>query len=175
MASSQPSPPSSFTDKVQAYAAVVGIIVTIVGFIFLIVEIKHTKLALEISESSLTAATHERLLLHNLEMHKIMLAHPEIRSYYYEGKKLETKKEPEDQTYNLVNTTSEAFADFFEHVSFQLDTMDESHRRAWKKYGMNIFCDSFVLRKFMKENEDWYHGKVKDMIGFKPTWPDQDP
>lgn len=142
--------------NLQFISSVVGILVSLLGFVFIGNQVVQAR-------KDLHASTHERLLRHNLEVLGKIIDNPEVRPFLYDNKRISRDTDPE--TRSKVLTFCEIFVDFFEHVSFQRPHIEEKAIVTWEKYTSSMFASSYEMRKFFRENMNWYHGDLRRMVG----------
>lgn len=155
-------------DQIQSATAVAGVIVSLLGFLFIGYQIGQAK-------AELHANTHERLLDHNLEVLTLIASHPDTRPYFYDDVRLsDSPSFPDDiRTRNQVLTICEIFTDLFEHVALQRDNMPADVVATWTEYAQSMYEDSYELRHFLKENQNWYHESLHEIAGLNDKWPEQ--
>jgi hypothetical protein len=131
----------SWTDVVQAIAAIGSVLIAVVGFGILIFQIKQL-------ERAIRGDTQSGLYTQTLEIMKFIADNPEIRPYFYEGKELR----PEDTSYNLILTATEIVADFFEHVVLQKANLPDEVWQKWCFQIQKTYSNSPVLQEYYATN-----------------------
>lgn len=158
----------TWTDKVQAICSVLSIIVTISGFVFIGIQIRQ-------SNKELFANTHERLIMHNLEILKFIGDNVEIKPFLYDEKKLQDLQGVSPEEKQIIEEKTkiacEIFTDLFEHVAFQWSALPKYARESWKQYALEMYANSYELRKFVKEQQKWYTNQLLRIINFSTQWP----
>ncbi len=134
-----------WTDEVQAICSLLGVVVTIVGFIYVIKQLNSAKKANQI-------ATYENIYARMHDIHKFLFEHPEFRDYFYHEKKIA----PGDPKYSQVMTVAEMFADFLQQVMLQADLMPKKTAEGWTNYARSVIRRSPVLKEFFVRNKEWY-------------------
>jgi len=106
---------------------------------------------------SMQASMYATIASHTLEMDKIFIEHPELRSYFYGGQQITE----EDRNYSLVLSIAEYQLDYFDATTTQLgyipDDADKlEDRETWQHYFADSFAKSPILCKRLNANRDWY-------------------
>jgi hypothetical protein len=142
-----------WTDAVQA-------IVSVVGFIVIIIQLRQLKLSLQ-------SDTHSKLYTHYLEMIKLFLEKPELRPYFYEGKAIQqsvpnharTRQEQE------VEVMCEIMLSVFEHAVMQEKNLPKDSRdNCWEAYVRERYNGSPELKRFFEANRTWYAKALSDLL-----------
>lgn len=131
-----------WTDILQAIGAVGSLVIAVVGFGILIYQIKQL-------ERAIRGDTQSGLYAQTFEIMKFIADNPQIRPYFYDGKELQAG----DESYNLIMTTSEIVADFFEHVVQQKTNLPDE---VWQKWCLQIqktYSNSPALREYYATNK----------------------
>lgn len=134
-----------WTDGMQAICSLLGVLVTVIGFIYVIKQLNSAKKANQI-------ATYENLYARMHDIHKFFFEHPGYRDYFYHSKRID----PGHDDYQKVMTVAEMFADFLQQVKLQSDLMPKKTANGWINYAHSVLRRSPVLREFLVRNKDWY-------------------
>jgi len=132
---------------------VAGVVVTVAGFFFVYYQIKQINRAGR-------ASTHASIFSHSLELTRLMLDHPEVRPYLYDGKDIAEG----DPAYNQVMLACEMLADFYEHVSLQRENLPKQSLDCWDKAMARRYLKNPVLEKYVEENGDVYARDLSEAI-----------
>lgn len=144
----------NWTEATQAICSIITVIITLVGLIFIIVQLTSAKKANQI-------ATYENLYARMHDIHKFLYDHSELREYFYSSKKTNC----DDANYVKVLIATEMFADFLQQVKLQSDLMPKKTAEGWNNYCTSINSRSVVLQEFIENNKKWYPSNFYQMRG----------
>lgn len=92
------------------------------------------------------------------DISKIFVDKPQLRPYFYEGKKLNQG----DPNYNSVMAVAEMYLDFYESLQddyvYALRGMEKGgeYRQKWDVYFKSMFATSPALCALAKDHQSWY-------------------
>jgi len=125
----------NWTAVVQAVGAVAAVVVGILGFLFVWVQIRGLKQALN-------SETHSKVYAEDFEIIKLFVDKPHLRPYFYE--KVEIKPGSTDEA--AVQTIAELWCCHFEHVMLQLNYLPKVIRQSWVDYARFVYKSSPAIR-----------------------------
>jgi hypothetical protein len=141
----------TWTDDVQA-------IVSIVGFIVIIIQLRQVK-------RSLQSDAHSKLYTHYLEMTKVFLQKPQLRAYFYEGKTLDQSTPHHGGLRQEIDLMCEINLSLFEHAVVQKHNLPgDSWDNCWKAYVQERYRSSPELKRFFAANRSWYAQALCDLL-----------
>lgn len=149
-----------WTDKVQAMCGVLTLVATIIGFIFLSIQITQAKHALQ-------ASAHTAIYAQIQTIDQIFVDKPSLRKFFYDNYDFPadaTEKEKE-----AVVPVADVMQDFFEHVTLQRENLPENKWPLWLKYMRFVYDNSPVMRRHLKENAAMYDPEYVKLITAKET------
>ena len=142
------------------------------GFVFVVIslgflveqtkfQVKQTKLQVDGLRSSSYAAVLDK----QLEIHKIFLDAPKLRTYFENG--IEIRES--DQYYNKVISIADYHLDFFDLLWGQGDNFlslkdDEDAWRGWQIYIGDTFNKSPALCQRLKTVSSWYENNFIEFV-----------
>jgi heme/copper-type cytochrome/quinol oxidase subunit 2 len=121
--------------------------------------VMQTRYALQSVESNVFST----VTTQNLAEDKVFIKYPEVRPFFYNGKKLS----PGDPLRHRVLATAEYLLDLFDSMSTQLKKYPRLWRHeknAWEQNIIDMFAWSPVLCNYLEVNKDWYN---EDMLALK--------
>lgn len=103
------------------------------------------------------ASMYATIATHTFEMDRLFIEHPNLRSYFYDGKDIDQK----DKDYDLVIAIAEHQLDYFDATWTQLgyipdDEDKKEDRETWKRYFFDSFANSPILCRRINMNRSWY-------------------
>jgi hypothetical protein len=122
--------------------------------------------------------THSRLYDHYLKVNDLLSKKPELRPYFYDGKSLEASHPKHADMLAEIQMMSEVILGLLEHAAVQKDNLPpDSWANCWSNYTDERFQKSPELKKFFKDNHQWYalsfceviRGKFPELL--KPAQP----
>jgi len=142
-----------WTDVVQAMTAIGTLLITTIGFCFIYVQMEQT-------QHILNSSTHAAIYGQTQVLDQLMIEKPFLRKYIYEN-----CEPPEDlERRRIVLSTTDMFADFFEHVAQQRTNMPENIRRPWLSYIRDVYKSSPAYRDQFKDRGIWYEEEYKKLV-----------
>jgi len=155
----QQSPMPLWTDKVQAIAIIVyvvltfaHVIVTLVGFLLLRRQIRQVDL-------STRGETYGELYSQQHAITTFFLENLRLRPYFYDNQEIRA-----DAEYLQIMAVAEMVADFLEHIYLQLPNLPADVRDGWATYMRRIYCNSPALRSHLEANGSWYSDELIEML-----------
>ena len=138
------------SDDIAAVAAVLTACVSFGGFLFIYIQVRHARRAIE-------AQAHAQIYQQEAEIQKLFLEHPLVRRILVQ--KLPV---PEDEeTYERVMTFCALIADFLEYLILKKEKLDRRIFDAFIIGGRYYFSKSPAYEKFFSVNRNNYS---KDLV-----------
>ncbi len=133
------------TNQIQATAAVMSVVVTLVGFFLLWRQIRQVELTTR-------AETHGYLYTHQDSITRFFIENSNIRPYFYDNKEVSIT----DSELGTIRAVTEMIADFSEHIYLQLPNLPKDVQEGWESYMKNLYNRSPALRSHFIDNGSWY-------------------
>jgi hypothetical protein len=134
-----------WTDVVEAIASGATVLVTLVGFLLVVHQIRLVK-------RSLQSDTNGRFCEQSLTIMAFMAERPYLYDYFYERKEL---VENDDNRIEVLCAT-EMMANYADLVVCNLSDVDRPVRERWHSFVADALANSPVLRGFIVERRRWY-------------------
>ena len=132
-----------------------GALVAAFGFIFIWVQLKHERSALE---------AQTRLQIYELGSNvlNMFVERPELRPYFYSNRPIPTK----DPLRSQVLAATELVLDQLESIVMSHGDMDATTLETWAKYMNGIYLTSPTIQEFLDEDHEGnrYDKKFRDLI-----------
>lgn len=151
-----------WTDKVQAIAIIVYVvltfayvIVTLVGFLLLRRQIRQVDL-------STRGETYGELYSQQHSITTFFIENLRLRPYFYDNREIDTGAE-----YVQIMAVAEMVGDFLEHIYLQLPNLPSDVREGWATYMRRVYCNSPALRIHFEANGSWYSEELVEMLRSK--------
>jgi hypothetical protein len=148
-----------WTDKVQAIAIIVYVvltfayvIVTLIGFLLLRRQIRQVDL-------STRGETYGELYSQQHSITTFFIENLQLRPYFYDNREIET-----EANYLQIMAVAEMVADFLEHIYLQLPNLPADVREGWAAYMERIYSNSPALRIHFDANGSWYSEELLEML-----------
>ena len=134
-----------WTEQIQAFAAIAGVLVALLGFGLLFHQIRQLR-------QTIQAESHGRIYQHALEVQKLFVEHPDLRRFFYGREELKAG----DRDYDKVLAFAELVADYLEHIMLQRPNVPSEVQKAWENYTGLMLTSSPVLRQVLIEHQGGY-------------------
>lgn len=136
---------ANWADAFQGIGTVAGAVISLLGFVFVIRQLRHNRMAIE-------AQTEAHIYGMGLEAYKVMIEHPELGPYIYEGQPLPAYGRERYQAFSAF----EMFCDYFEFIILQEDSVSADVRDSWIRYMTKLFQSSVALQEFIYTRQEQY-------------------
>lgn len=134
-----------WADAFQGLGTVAGALISLLGFAFVIRQMRYTRQAIE-------TQTQAQIYNMGLDAYQTLIAHPELGVYFYGEARL-----PVDETERYrVFAAFEIFCDYFEYIILQKGSVSEDVRDSWMRYMTALFRRSPAMREFIEGRRDQY-------------------
>lgn len=141
------------TDLMQAWAAIGGLIVSIVGFLFVYKQIKQVN-------SSIKSNTHSSIATNSFECSRFLFENIELYKYFYQN--IEPDKNSKD--YDKAYLFSEIIMDHFQFIFLERENMDKEIFEKWKLYMKGLYSTSPILKLYLTENRSTYDSGTAQLL-----------
>jgi hypothetical protein len=146
----------NWAEIAQAVAQAATVVVTLVGMIFVILQLRQVA-------SATRGSTAERLAAQRYEVIRFMAQRPETYPYFYED--INPEETAADGTViAFVQYATEMLANYIENVALQREHMSAETWRSWKLFIKSVYLSSPALRVFLQRDEQWYDPKLMVII-----------
>lgn len=135
----------------MTWAAVVQAAASIIGFIFISVQLVHLI-------RSIRGATQDRLYAQYTEICKLFLQNPHLRPYFYENKTLtDSERASTPRLAQEIDFMSEAILGLIEHAVLQKKNLPgDAWKHCWLPYTRERVAKSDAMRKFFQTHKGCY-------------------
>lgn len=150
-------------DATTLSALLVGIIGAIIGAIsggLFVVWATNKQMKVLIKQTS--GSINERLYNQNLEVMRFFAEHPNLYPYFFSNKELNEAKSEEEKAQILC--AADMFVGFLDLAALQIEELPTGLYYSWKKYILDQYKSSPVLRQHIASNPEWYSSSVLKLI-----------
>jgi heme/copper-type cytochrome/quinol oxidase subunit 2 len=148
--------PIHINDLIKLLISVATFVTVCITLVLLVLQnrtvVMQTRYALQSVESNVFSA----VTTQNLAEDKVFIKYPEVRPFFYNGKKLSA----DDPLRQRVQATAEYLLDLFDSMCTQLKKYPQLWRhekRAWEQNIIDMFAFSPVLCDYLEVNQHWYN------------------
>jgi hypothetical protein len=141
--------PSTMAEWVIAIGTCVGALIALLTLLVLWRQLKDLS-------TSIQGSTYQNVINLMIEIDRFFITHPDLKSYFYNGKKLTAADEIESAR---VTSTAEMLLDFFDNVYHQKALLSEEKFRAYLIYMRTLCGRSEALQNQLDRNSNWYPPK----------------
>ncbi len=127
---------ANWTSIVQAVCAIAGVLVGILGFIFVWIQIRGLTQALN-------SEAHSKCYTEDFEIVKLFVDNPHLRPYFYDN----VEVQPGSPDEASVKTIAELWVCHLEHVWLQLEYLPKKIRKSWADYAHYLYRYSPAIRE----------------------------
>jgi hypothetical protein len=145
---------SSWIELIKAFGPIIGALISLLGFIFLIRQIRLNRLSLE-------NQTRSSIYQLSYNVYRLFIEHPDLRPYFYDGKAL-PESEPER---SKVLAAAELLTDFFESIVHSSHIIDPDLRGTWFRYMQDTYRHNPVFQDYIETRGDHYTKVLHKAIG----------
>jgi hypothetical protein len=135
----------NWADAMQGTGTVAAAIISLMGFVFVIRQLRYTRQAIE-------TQTQAQIYNMGLEAYKVVIENPELGQYIYDGVAL-PRSGPER---HKALSAFELFCDYFEYIILQEGAVAADVRDSWIRYMEKLFTSSVALQEFVNARKDQY-------------------
>ncbi len=144
----------SWIELVKAFGPIIGALVSLLGFTFLIRQVRLNRLSLE-------NQTRSSIYQLSYSVYRLFIEHPDLRPYFYDGKP-SPESEPER---SKVLAAAELLTDFFESIVHSAHIIEPDLRSTWFKYMEDIYRYSPVFHDYIETRGEHYTKVLHKAIG----------
>ncbi|NUO02012.1 MAG: hypothetical protein HUU01_15515 [Saprospiraceae bacterium] len=144
---------TNWAEIAQGIGAILGVIVSGIGFWFVYQQIKQTQKTIE-------QTNHTAIYTISADFLKFFAENSEIRPYFYDNKAFDTK----DKYSNKILIVCELFADLFEFVMVEQKAIGVSVFNTWHSYLKIIFTNSPAFRYYFEKYKESYSKEFCEVI-----------
>jgi len=159
-----------WTDVWQAYASIgnlavafCALVVAAFGLWAVWLQVRQVKVQVRQVNQTVAAETHSKLYDHYTNVVGMLLEHPHLRAYLYDGAPLE--KTASNELKSQCDTMCELMAGLLEHAWLQHGNLPPSSwRQCWMQFIKARIQESPSLQVFLDKNKEWYVKEFRDYI-----------
>jgi hypothetical protein len=96
-----------------------------------------------------------------LQINRLFVDRPSLRSYFYEGRELDDESSAERER---VEATAELFVNFIDNVLTQMPLLPSNLAQPWRTYFASVTTSSPVLRESWKAHREWYSEEMRALL-----------
>jgi hypothetical protein len=130
---------TNWTEAAQGICAILSVIVTIIGFLLIIRQIRQTQKTIEQSN-------HTSIYAISAEFNKYLADNSELRPFLYEGKAFEMSQNLSDK----ILIVCEMLTDMFEFIVIEHRSINPSIYGTWRAYIELIYSKSPAFRYYIE-------------------------
>ena len=141
----------SWTDIIQAICSILGVVIMLIGFIFVFIQIKQLNNSI-ISNTNNYVYTRANEFLNFITTHK-------LKPYFYENKKYESDEKKQE-----IYTACELASCWFEFVFLEKGNYRKGIFKKWLNSISSIYKSSPILRIYLEQKKDWYSDEMIEYL-----------
>ena len=152
---------------VQIIAGTIGVI----GVLLLVWQLHQSNIQLNQAEQAIRSDTIGQIYNHMVEVDRLFVDHPELKPYFYEGKKIGDPNPLLIESVNgvaihqaKVRATAELIADFFSEALQGVVFLPEETYEGWCAYIKYVYKQSPPLQELYQQRIDWYRNEVAGQL-----------
>lgn len=137
-------------DTLSVIASFLGVIVGIIGFVFVWRQIKQVN-------ASIKSNTDNNLYSLTIDINKFLIENPELRPYFYgDASGKEKEYDNKDLNFNKIETLADIYITFFEYIFEERKNMEIDLFNSWEEWKKDMYKKSPAIRKHLKNHSNWY-------------------
>ena len=136
-----------------------GIIGAVIGGVFVV---WATNKQIKVVLAQTSGSVNERLYNQNLEVMRFIAEHPNLYPYFFSNKELSESKSEEERVQIL--SAADMIVGFMDLVAVQINELPKELRPSWRKYVIDQYKSSPVLRQHIDSHSDWYSSGVLKLV-----------
>ncbi|MAW79110.1 MAG: hypothetical protein CMI63_02650 [Parvularcula sp.] len=137
-------------ETLENYIDLAGLAATIIGFIFIIVQVRQLGRSVR---SGAQSAIYDQAA----DFRAHLVAYPELRPFFFEGVDID----PSHPDYNRALTIAELFLNYLEHIAIQGGNFDGADRRAWERFVREALDESPLMARRLAERPHAYSPQLR--------------
>jgi hypothetical protein len=142
------------TDTLQAYVALAGLILAMVGLPILVLQIRAL-------QRSVRSGAHAAMYAQAADVRSHLVEYPQLRKYFFDGVEIG----PDNEEYDRVVTIAELFLNYLEHIAVMEDSFGRGNRAALQRFVDHALDRSPILRRRLSENPAAYSDALRVHCG----------
>ena len=142
----------------QAYAAVAGLILAVVGLPFLLVQLREL-------QRSVQGSAHAAMYAQAADFRSHLVTYPHLRKYFFDGVEIA----PGHEDYERTVTIAELFLNYLEHIAVMGDSFGRRNRTALDRFCRHALARSPILRSRLSENRESYSHALQSFLAETTT------
>lgn len=132
--------------SLQAYAALGGVVIALIGLVFVILQLRGL-------EQSVRIGAHTAMYGQAAEFRAQLVAYPHLRKYFFDGVAIEAGHED----YDRAVTIAELYLNYLEHIAVTLDSFGAKNRAALDGFIRSALAKSPLLKQRLADNPAGYN------------------
>jgi hypothetical protein len=141
------------TDYAQVYLSLIGVLIAAIGVPLLFLQLRGLR-------KSILTATHAAMYQQAAEFRALLVQHPHLRKYFFDGWEIA----PEDAEYDRVVTLAEIFLNYLEHIAVLGDSFGIENRPALDRFSGSAFERSPILRQHLRRYRTSYSDSLHRVL-----------
>lgn len=142
-----------WTDSLQAICACGSLIVTVLGFVFVLYQLKQV-------DRTIRGETNASLCQQSIEVLNAMMSKKDCYPYFYDGKEL--AEDSPNRVEILILT--EMVVNYLDLVALQKDNLPENVWARWRNFILDTVSFSPVVKQHLKKYHNWYSDELNQII-----------
>ncbi|WP_375201687.1 hypothetical protein [Hyphococcus sp.] len=134
----------------ENYIDLAGLAATVIGFIFIIVQVRQLGRSVR---SSAQSAIYDQAA----DFREHLVAYPQLRPFFFDGADID----PAHPEYNRALTIAELFLNYLEHIAIQGGNFDGNDRKAWESFVRAALTASPLMSRRLAERPDAYSPQLR--------------
>ena len=159
---------ATWTDKIQAVAAVFAAVGVVFGLLYSATEIRKGRKEQEKGVQLQTAQRALALMQFLIEITRVMVDRPHLAPYIYDG---EEPPEKGESRHDEVLAYGRLFMSFGEAVGWQIRAhqMDPDAEFAWRDYFTDLYSRSPTVQRAVQESSSLLADETLELFGVEPS------
>ncbi|HRH85115.1 MAG TPA: hypothetical protein PK210_12830 [Bacteroidia bacterium] len=146
----------NWTQIVQAISSIVVAGTSVIGFVFLIFQLRQIS-------TSIKSQNHAAIYQTSVELNKILLDNPKYIPYFFENKEMDE----DDQDFKKLQLAATIATDFYEYVFTEKNNMDINMRNSWIEYIQEAYANCVYIRLHINQNKSVLNPEFVHIIQMK--------
>jgi hypothetical protein len=144
---------AKWTDVVQALSACGSLWVTLLGFVFVIRQLRQV-------DKNIRADANANLCQQSIEILNAMMSRSECYPFFYDGKPLAL-----DDPYRMeILCIAEMIANYLDLVALQKDNLPIKIWNKWQKFTIDTIQNSPVITEHLTRYSGWYSDDLNQIV-----------
>lgn len=138
----------------------ISIVISIAGFIIVILTLKDTENTLTAADSLIHAGLSSQMSNWTIEIDKSFIQHPELRPYFYDNIPIDTNSGDYRRACNIAELMLDGFDAVMGNQYYKLTVKEKD---MWRKWIFACFKQSPILRQIFDDTRDWYSAEIGEI------------